>query len=52
MFVVQSNIATFGYPAEREQQLALSRLRAVERGRTVAVAVTIAGRVGAWPERC
>ena len=40
MLVVQTNNATFGYTAESEQQLALSRLRAVEHGRTVAVAAT------------
>jgi apolipoprotein N-acyltransferase len=40
MLVVQTNNATFGYTDESEQQLALSRLRAVEYGRTVAVAAT------------
>jgi apolipoprotein N-acyltransferase len=40
MLVVQTNNATFGYTAESEQQLAMSRLRAVEHGRTVAVAAT------------
>ncbi|MGY1794390.1 apolipoprotein N-acyltransferase [Geodermatophilus sp. SYSU D00525] len=40
MLVVQTNNATFGYTAESEQQLAASRLRAVEFGRTVVVAAT------------
>jgi apolipoprotein N-acyltransferase len=40
MLVVQTNNATFGYTDESEQQLALSRLRAVEHGRTVAIAAT------------
>ncbi|HEX2075600.1 MAG TPA: apolipoprotein N-acyltransferase [Geodermatophilus sp.] len=40
MIVVQTNNATFGYTDESEQQLAASRLRAVEFGRTVVVAST------------
>ncbi|MDT0277051.1 apolipoprotein N-acyltransferase [Blastococcus goldschmidtiae] len=40
MLVVQTNNATFGYTAESEQQLAMSRLRAVEHGRSVAVVAT------------
>jgi apolipoprotein N-acyltransferase len=40
MLVVQTNNATFGFTHESEQQLALSRLRAVEHGRTVAIAAT------------
>jgi apolipoprotein N-acyltransferase len=40
MLVVQTNNATFGYTDESEQQLAMSRLRAVETGRTVVVAAT------------
>jgi apolipoprotein N-acyltransferase len=40
MIVVQTNNATFGYTAESEQQLAVSRLRAVEFGRSVAVTAT------------
>ena len=40
MLVVQTNNATFGHTAESEQQLAMSRVRAVETGRTVAVAAT------------
>ncbi|MQA34628.1 apolipoprotein N-acyltransferase [Modestobacter roseus] len=40
MIVVQTNNATFGYTDETEQQLAMSRLRAVEFGRTVVVAAT------------
>jgi len=40
MLVVQTNNATFGYTDESEQQLAISRLRAVEYGRTVAIAAT------------
>ncbi|GAB2675878.1 apolipoprotein N-acyltransferase [Thalassiella azotivora] len=38
--VVQTNNATFGYSAETEQQLAMSRLRAVEHGRDVVVVAT------------
>ena len=40
MLVVQTNNATFGCTDESAQQLAMSRLRAVEFGRTVAVAAT------------
>jgi apolipoprotein N-acyltransferase len=40
MLVVQTNNATFGFTDESEQQLALSRLRAVEHGRTVAIVAT------------
>lgn len=38
--VVQTNNATFGHTDESAQQLAMSRLRAVEFGRTVVVAAT------------
>lgn len=38
--VVQTNNATFGYSDETEQQLAMSRLRAVEQGRDVLVVAT------------
>jgi apolipoprotein N-acyltransferase len=38
--VVQTNNATFGFTDESEQQLAMSRLRAVEFGRTVVVSAT------------
>jgi apolipoprotein N-acyltransferase len=40
MLVVQTNNATFGHTDESSQQLAMSRLRAVEYGRTVVVAAT------------
>jgi apolipoprotein N-acyltransferase len=40
MIVVQTNNATFGFTDESAQQLAMSRLRAVEHGRTVVVAAT------------
>jgi apolipoprotein N-acyltransferase len=40
MIVVQTNNATFGYTDESAQQLAMSRLRAVEFGRSVAVVAT------------
>jgi apolipoprotein N-acyltransferase len=40
MIVVQTNNATFGFTDESEQQLAMSRLRAVEFGRTVVVSAT------------
>ncbi|MGY1810989.1 apolipoprotein N-acyltransferase [Blastococcus sp. SYSU D00669] len=40
MVVVQTNNATFGFTDESEQQLAMSRLRAVEFGRTVVIAAT------------
>ncbi|GAB3583503.1 apolipoprotein N-acyltransferase [Calidifontibacter terrae] len=86
LLIVQTNNATFGYTAESEQQLAISRVRAVEHGRSVVhvstvgvsalitpdgalhnksslftrkvlagelpvrQSLTIADRVGAWPE--
>jgi apolipoprotein N-acyltransferase len=40
MLVVQTNNATFGFTDESAQQLALSRLRAVEHGRSVVIAAT------------
>ena len=40
LLVVQSNNATFGRTAETYQQLAMTRLRAVETGRTVVQATT------------
>ena len=40
VLVVQTNNATFGRSAESAQQLAMSRLRAVEHGRAVLVAAT------------
>ena len=40
LLVVQTNNATFGYSAETEQQLAMSRMRAVEHGRDVFVVAT------------
>jgi apolipoprotein N-acyltransferase len=40
MLVVQTNNATFGFTDESAQQLAMSRLRAVEHGRTVVIAAT------------
>jgi len=40
LLVVQTNNATFGRSAQTEQQLAMSRLRAVEHGRAVVVAAT------------
>jgi apolipoprotein N-acyltransferase len=40
LLVVQTNNATFGRTGETQQQLAMSRLRAVEHGRTVLVAAT------------
>ncbi len=42
LVVVQTNNATFGHTAETYQQLAMSRLRAVETGRTV-LAVSTSG---------
>ena len=86
ILTVQTNNATYGYTGQPEQQLAMSRLRAVEHGRAVLVAatsgisaivlpdgtlesslpeftpgylvatvplrdsITLADRVGAWPE--
>ena len=35
LLVIQTNNATFGYTAESPQQLAISRLRAIEHGRSV-----------------
>jgi apolipoprotein N-acyltransferase len=40
MIVVQTNNATFGFTDESEQQLAMSRLRAVEFGRSVVISAT------------
>lgn len=40
LLVVQTNNATFGHSAETYQQLAMSRLRAVEHGRTVVQVAT------------
>jgi len=40
VLVVQTNNATFGYTAETYQQQAMSRVRAVEFGRTVLIAAT------------
>jgi apolipoprotein N-acyltransferase len=40
MIVVQTNNATFGFTDESAQQLAMSRLRAVEFGRTVVISAT------------
>ncbi len=40
LLVVQTNNATYGRTGQPEQQLAMSRLRAVEHGRTILVAAT------------
>ena len=40
LLTVQTNNATFGFTPQTEQQLAMSRLRAVEHGRWVLVAAT------------
>jgi apolipoprotein N-acyltransferase len=40
VIVVQTNNATYGHTGESEQQLAMSRLRAVEHGRAVLVVAT------------
>ena len=41
VLVVQTNNATFGYTAESTQQYAISRLRAIEHGRSVAHVSTV-----------
>ena len=41
VLLVQTNNATFGYSAESEQQFAISRLRAVEHGRSVVHVSTV-----------
>ena len=41
LLVVQTNNATFGYTDESEQQLAISRLRAIEHGRSVVHVSTV-----------
>jgi apolipoprotein N-acyltransferase len=41
LLVVQTNNATFGYTAESEQQFAISRLRAIEHGRSVVHVSTV-----------
>jgi len=40
LLVVQTNNATYGYTGQPEQQLAITRLRSVEHGRTALVAAT------------
>lgn len=41
LLIVQTNNATFGYTAESEQQFAISRLRAIEHGRSVVHVSTV-----------
>ncbi|MFC7492325.1 MULTISPECIES: apolipoprotein N-acyltransferase [unclassified Knoellia] len=41
LVLVQTNNATFGYTAESEQQFAISRIRAIEHGRSVAHVSTV-----------
>ena len=41
LLLVQTNNATFGYTAESEQQFAISRIRAIEHGRSVAHVSTV-----------
>ncbi len=41
LIVVQTNNATFGYTAESEQQFAISRIRAIEHGRSVVHVSTV-----------
>ncbi|MBT9254478.1 apolipoprotein N-acyltransferase [Phycicoccus sp. MAQZ13P-2] len=41
VLVVQTNNATFGYTAESEQQFAISRIRAIEHGRSVVHVSTV-----------
>ncbi|WP_404382765.1 apolipoprotein N-acyltransferase [Knoellia locipacati] len=41
LILVQTNNATFGYTAESEQQFAISRIRAIEHGRSVAHVSTV-----------
>lgn len=41
LLVVQTNNATFGYTAESTQQYAISRIRAIEHGRSVAHVSTV-----------
>jgi apolipoprotein N-acyltransferase len=41
LLIVQTNNATFGYSAEAEQQFAISRIRAIEHGRSVAHVSTV-----------
>ncbi len=41
LLVVQTNNATFGYTAESEQQFAISRIRAIEHGRSVVHVSTV-----------
>ncbi|WP_035903364.1 apolipoprotein N-acyltransferase [Knoellia subterranea] len=41
ILLVQTNNATFGYTAESEQQFAISRIRAIEHGRSVAHVSTV-----------
>lgn len=41
LLLVQTNNATFGYTAESEQQFAISRIRAIEHGRSIAHVSTV-----------
>src|SRR5690606_8101485 len=41
ILIVQTNNATFGYSTEAEQQFAISRIRAIEHGRSVAHVSTV-----------
>ena len=41
LLVVQTNNATFGFTAESEQQLAISRIRAIEHGRAIVHVSTV-----------
>ena len=41
VLIVQTNNATFGFTAESEQQFAISRLRAIEHGRSVVHVSTV-----------
>lgn len=41
ILLVQTNNATFGYSAESEQQFAISRIRAIEHGRSIAHVSTV-----------
>ena len=41
LLLVQTNNATFGYTAESEQQFAISRIRAIEHGRSVVHVSTV-----------
>ena len=50
LLLVQTNNATFGYSHESQQQLAISRIRAIEHGRAVVHVSTVGVSALVWPD--